>query len=83
MNKILLDYFYLLEPIHKIHFNVRYPVHDRMGALTYKLRVGTHGSWVPMGTQGYYPKKYIRVWVGLGLCLISMGIFGLGTQKGF
>ena len=47
-----------------------------------RVLMGTHGRRVPMGTQGYYPKN-VRVWVGLGLCLTSMGIFGLGTQKGF
>ena len=43
-------------------------------------------SWVPM--EGGYPwvpkgitRKNLRVWVGLGLCLNSMGIFGLGTHK--
>ena len=41
---------------------------------------GRNLRWVPMGTQGYY-RKNPRVWVGLGLCLNSMGIFGLGTHK--
>ena len=50
--------------------------------------MGTHGRRVPM--EGGYPwvpkgitRKNLRVWVGLGLCLNSMGIFGLGTQKSF
>ena len=34
--------------------------------------------WVPKGIT----RKNLRVWVGLGLCLYSMGIFGLGTQRG-
>ena len=33
--------------------------------------------WVPKGIT----RKNTRVWVGLGLCLNSMGIFGLGTHK--
>ena len=33
--------------------------------------------WVPKGIT----RKNLRVWVGLGLCLNSMGIFGLGTHK--
>ena len=38
---------------------------------------------VPMGTQGYYPKKSMGMgWVGLGLSLNSMSIFLLGTQRG-
>ena len=32
-----------------------------------------------LGTQNSGTK--IRVWVGLGLCLTSMGIFRLGTHK--
>ena len=46
--------------------------------------------WVPKGITGGYPwvpkgitRKYPWVWVGLGLRLNSMGIFGLGTLKGF
>ena len=34
---------------------------------------------VPKGNTRTRTK--IRVWVGLGLCLNSMGIFGLGTHK--
>ena len=34
---------------------------------------------VPKGNNRTQTK--IQVWVGLGLCLNSMGIFGLGTHK--
>ena len=35
-----------------------------------------------LGTQGNtQTQTQIRVWVGLGLCLNSMGILGLGTHK--
>ena len=35
--------------------------------------------WVPKGIT----RKNPRVWVGLGLCLDSMGIFGLVPKKAF
>ena len=35
--------------------------------------------WVPKGNTRTWTK--IWVWVGLDLCLNSMGIFGLGTHK--
>ena len=35
-------------------------------------------KWVPKGIT----RKNPWVWVGLGLSLNSMGIFGLGTQRG-
>ena len=43
-----------------------------------------HGDWVPKirvpnGNTRARTKSW--VWVGLGLCLNSLGIFGLGTQK--
>ena len=38
---------------------------------------------VPMGITRPDPKKSTGMgWVGLGLSLNSMGIFGLGTQRG-
>ena len=39
---------------------------------------GRNLRWVPKGIT----RKNPRVWVGLGLSLKSMGIFGLGTQRG-
>jgi hypothetical protein len=36
----------------------------------------------PMGSGYQITPKNPRVWVGLDLSLNSMGIFGLGTQRG-
>ena len=42
------------------------------------------GDWVPkirVPKGNTQTQTKFRVWVGLGLCLNSMGIFGLGTHK--
>ena len=42
------------------------------------------GDWVPkvrVPKGNTHTRTKFWVWVGLGLCLNSMGIFGLGTHK--
>ena len=55
-------------------------------------KIGLNLSWVIIYGEDWVPKIRVPkgntqiqtkfwVWVGLGLCLNSMGIFGLGTHK--
>ena len=85
-NKILLTYFNLSQPIHKVHFNVRYPVQF---SSPYNLFVGSKQTWLFWPTvpvvfnlfclNNFTLIKLSLLFSGRFICDIDLFCFGEGS----